>query len=603
MGFWGNVGARVRGLLQWDKERVALSLAKGGSSSTYPQSGFDLMQAYGYDQISDYLKLEHDLMSKFVDIEEMDDYETTSSALDYYADDACTQDQLNGKVIWADSPDRTVKEVITDLFDKRLRAGEEAWSQSRTLCKYGSDYEEILVTEDGVVGLNHLPPPTMRRIEGRRGELYGFIQDFKGRFGFSPDEFRQLLAQRSSGGQGAQDRMAALEDWEVLHMRLRTKQRRSIYGDSVLSPARWIWKRLMLLEDSSLVYQLQRAPQKYVFTIDVGDMPPREAFAYLNKVRQGYKKTKYYNPTTGKIDLKYNTLSPDEDIFIASRGGVPTSKVDVLNSPMWQSSEIMEYFRLKLFAAIKVPKTYLGFGDAVGKGSLSSEDVRFAKAVLRVQREMRDGYSKIARVHLAALNINPAAVDYDVYMTVPSSVFELAQLEVRNAKADFAGRMSQFVSLHWILNKVFGLSEEEIEYIIKERHEEQLADAEIQAKAMGMQMQVQTDAQMAQAAQQPAGAPPGQPAPAPGPAKQEGLASRTNIAPLSQLWTQRRQLYGYKAITERDLFAGNRDHEKKMEDNFEKMMKQDAAFAAKLDNIKDLVNEIRMTRPSPRSGK
>lgn len=591
MGFWGSVGPRIRGLLQWDKESVALSLAKGGSNSAQPQTGFDLMQAYGYDQVSDYLKLEHDLMSKFVDLEEMDDYETTSAALDYYADDACTQDQLNGKVIWCDSPDRTVKEVITDLLDKRLRAGEEAWSQTRTLCKYGSNYEEILVTEDGVVGLNHLPPPTMRRIEGRRGELFGFIQDFKGRFGSSPDEFRQLLAQRAGGGgQGPADKMTALEDWEVLHTRLRTKQRRSIYGDSVLAPARWIWKRLMLLEDSSLVYQLQRAPQKYVFTVDVGDMPPREAFAYLNKVRQQYKKTKYYNPSTGKIDLKYNVLSPDEDIFMASRGGVASSKVDVLNSPMWQSSEIMEYFRLKLFAAIKVPKTYLGFGDAVGKGSLSSEDVRFAKAVLRVQREMRDSYSKVARVHLAALNINPAAVDYEMYMTVPSSVFELAQLEVRNAKADFAGRMSQFVSMHWILNKVFGLSDEEVEYIMKERHDEQLADAEIQAKSMGMQMQVQANAQMAQGAPQPGGAAPGQ-------AAQEGVANKSGMASLSQLWPQRRQQYGYKPITEQELFAGNRDHEKRMEDNFHKVFRQDAVFTEKIGELKDLIQEIRSTRP------
>ncbi|HUV14321.1 MAG TPA: Hint domain-containing protein, partial [Acidobacteriota bacterium] len=74
VGFWGDVGSRVRGLLRFDKEQVVLSLAKGGTTSGYPQTGFDLLQAYGQDILSDYLKLEHDLMARFVDYEEMDDY-------------------------------------------------------------------------------------------------------------------------------------------------------------------------------------------------------------------------------------------------------------------------------------------------------------------------------------------------------------------------------------------------------------------------------------------------------------------------------------------------------------------------------------------------
>ena len=597
MGFWGNVGSRVRGLLQWDKERVALQLAKGGTASTTAQSGFDIMQAYGYDQMSDYLKLENDLMSKFVDYEEMDEFAETSAALDYYADDASSNDQLTGMCVWADSNDRTVKEVLFDLYHKRLRLNEDSWSDARELAKYGNTYSETLVTEDGVIGLNHLPVPTMRRIEGRRGELFGFIQDFKGRFGFGADEFKQILAQRTSGTPDPKDRMTALEDWEVVHMRLRSKQRRSLYGSSVLDSGRWSWKRLMLLEDSSLVYQLQRSPQRYVYTVDVGDMPPREAFAYLTKVKQQYKKTKYYNPQTGKIDFRLNVLSPDEDIFLASRNGVQSAKVDVLNSPMWQSAEILDYFKLKLLSSLKVPKSYLSFGEAIGRNSLSATDVRFAKAVLRLQRELRDGYSKIGRIHLAALNINPALVDFEVYMTVPSSVFELAQLEVRNAKADFAGRMSQFVSMHWILTKIFGLSDEEVEYIIKQRHEEQLADAEIQAKAMGLQTQVQGNVQMAQMQQQQQMMPQQPAQPPAGQKAQEGASVADSFSSLSQLWPQRRQMYGYQPITEKSLFAGNRDHEKRIEDNFDKLMKNDAGIVNRLSDLKDLINELRVSRP------
>jgi len=602
MGFWGDIGHRVRGLLRWDKEQVVLNLAKGGTASGYPQTGFDLLQAYGHDVLSDYLKMEHDLMSRFVDYEEMDDYPELASAIDIYADDATQTESLQNRAVWIDSPDKTVQTILEDLFWRRLRIDEEIWEMARTLVKYGNNYEELLVTNDGLVGTNFLPPPTMRRIEGRRGELFGFIQDYKGRFGYSPDEFKQLLTQRMAGGSGQQQKYAALEDWEVSHMRLRSKHRRAIYGYSVLEPARWIWKRLMLLEDAAMVYRLQRAPQRYAFYIDVGDMPPKEAMAFLHKIRQQYKKTKFYNPQTGKLDLKFNPLSQDEDFFVPVRKGVQQTKIDVVGSPSWQHMEDIEYFKLKLYAAIKVPKVYLGSEAPRAKGVLSQEDVRFARTVLRLQRELRNGMKKMARVHLAALNINPGAVDYDIHMTTPSSIFELAQLEVRNARADFAGRMNQFVSLHWILQKIFGLSDTEIEYIIKERHQEQLADAEIQAKSMGLQMDVQNQGAIQQQAAQAEiqtrqASAQQQMEPQQGQAAEDLRRRIRDMGSLSRTWTQTRQNLGYRPITEQELFAGNRDHEKLVEDNLDKIMGANNGMVKRLGELGQVINELKAGMP------
>jgi hypothetical protein len=354
----------------------------------------------------------------------------------------------------------------------------------------------------------------------------------------------------------------------------------------------------MLLEDAAMVYRLQRAPQRYAFYIDVGDMPPKEAMGFLHKMRQQYKKTKFYNPQTGKLDLKYNPLSQDEDFFVPVRKGVQATKIDVVGSPSWQHMEDIEYFKLKLYAAIKVPKVYLGSEAPRAKGVLSQEDVRFARTVLRIQREVRNGIKKMCRVHLAALGINPGQVDFEVYMTTPSSIFELAQLEVRNAKADFAGRMSQFVSLHWILQKVFGLSEEEIEYIIKERHQEQLSDAEIQSKAMGLTMDVQNTAALKQQAastslqqQQMATAQPNTQA-------AEDLRKHIRASgSLSHMWPQMRQNLGYRPISEQELFHGNREHEKLVGDNLEKILESNTSLARRLAELGQLVNELKMSMP------
>jgi len=312
---------------------------------------------------------------------------------------------------------------------------------------------------------------------------------------------------------------------------------------------------------------------------------------------------------SGKLDLKFNPLSQDEDFFVPVRKGVQQTKIEVVGSPAWQHMEDVEYFKDKLFAALKIPKVYLGAEAPRAKGSLSQQDVRFARSVLRLQRELRNGLKKIARVHLAALGIDPSRVEYEIYMTPPSSIFELAQLEVRNAKADFAGRMNQFVSMHWILQKVFGMSDTEIEYIIKQRHEEQLADAEVQAKAMGLQLDTQGKAQMQQAAvqgqlqlQQQAQAAQLQPPQAAG-GKQEGAASddlrkhlRDSNA-MSQIWPLMRQPGRYKSITEQELFSGNREHEKKMEEQLEQLMEGNTGLGKKLNELRELMSDLKMTMP------
>jgi hypothetical protein len=615
-------------------------MAKGTTPSGPASAGYDMLQAYGHDVLSDYLRLEHDLLSRFVDYEEMDDYPEISTALDIFSDDASQPETQINRTVWVESPDESVQRVLDDLLHKNLRIDEEIWEIARTLVKYGNDCEEILVTEKGVEGLNFLPPPTVRRIEGPRGELFGFIQDFKGKFGYGPQEFQQILTQRMStplgraGGTdkaattGYEGKVAALEDWEVVHFRLRGKHRRSLYGYSVLESARWIWKRLMMLEDAALIYRLQRAPERYAFYVDVGDLPPAEALAFVNRVRQGHKKTKYFNPTTGKLDLKFNPIAQDEDFFVPSRKGQDGTRIEVLGAPSWQHMDDVEYFRSKLFAALKVPKAYMGQEEGVARAVLSSEDVRFARTVLRVQREIRNGLAKVCRIHLAALNIDPYQVDYDIRMTVPSSIFELAQLEVRNARADLAGRMGQFVSLHWTLSNVFGFTDHDIERIIEQQEEDAIRISMNQAKAdLAVQKFQQENAppqpEVAPAAPVPApeaGAPPGQeqpppegtqpaedtaapdvPAVAAPPPAQSGTDARvsrlTAYRNKKYPLTQSRKTVRRGVITEEELFAGsNKENEKRAMDKLELLLKNDKALAVRLLEVRSLLDDMRSVR-------
>jgi hypothetical protein len=607
MGFFGKAADRVRNWSRKDKQAASVQFAKGATSSSAPAAGYDLLQSYGYDVVADYLKLEHDLLSRFVDYEEMDDYPELAAAIDIYADDSTQTDMQLNRSMWLSAPDKDIESLGNDLFHKTLRIDEEIWEIARTVVKYGNDYEEQLVNEEGVRGLNFMPPPTVRRIEGPRGELFGFIQDFKGRTGYSPAEMQQILAARAaaqSGGTMRDDKITALEDWEVVHFRLRGKHRRSIYGYSALEPARWIWKRLMLLEDAALIYRLQRAPERYAFYVDVGDLPPREAMAYVNKVRQQFKKKKFVNPSTGKMDLKWEPLAQDEDFFVPTRKGADSTRIEVVGSPSWQHMDDVEYFQRKLFSAMKVPKAYLGQEEGVARAVLSSEDTRFARTILRVQRELRNGMSKVFRTHMAAIGIDPTRVEYEIHMTTPSSIFELAQLEVRNARADLATRMREHVSLHWVLANVFSMGDAEIETVIAQREEDTIRDMAAEGKG-------QAEAQKALPPEpgfggggQPASAPatPQASAESPGGEMATGEEARQSMHKLySALKRNRRSpgsfsKRGARGITEQELFRGSREAEKRAEDKLDQVLRNNKVVAGRLKEAQGLLRELVRSR-------
>jgi hypothetical protein len=616
-GFIGGLANRVKGILSRDKEAQAKRLAKGATSAgALTGYGKDMLQVFGYDSISAYLNIENDLLARYADYEEMDDTPELSQSLNLMADEATQNDYERGVPIWITSPDKTVERMLDeDLSRRRLRLPqEEAWEITRQVLKYGNGFEELLVDETGVVGLNYLPAATVRRIEGPRGELYGFVQDYRGRYGYTPHDFQALIKRRfgspgADKGRGNKDwerpsrqKAIALEDWEVVHFRLRGKARRSIYGHSILEPARWIWKRLQLLEDAALIYRLQRAPERYAFYVDVGDLPPAEALHYVNRVKQQYKKRRFFDPSTGKLNLRWEPLSQDDDFFIPVRKDQQGARIEVLGAPAWQHMDDIEYFRDKMFAGIGVPKSYLSQEGGVPRQILSNQDVTFARLILRVQREVRNGVSRICRIHLASLGIDPYRVPYDVHMTTPSSIYDLAQIEVMNARADLAARMQAFVSEYFILNRIFKLEDEDIEKIMKQREED--------AERLNQQ-QIRASVTQGQALQQAGLAPPPEAIAAAGvPSSQTQVGKsrqsseaidalvkqladgHTGVSPLNVGAGILRDRYS-SGKWEQSIMRGNRQDEKRMEKKLDEVLVNDRALMMRLSRLDGLLQELR----------
>lgn len=463
-----------------------------GLGSTAGAFGFDYLNTntsiFG---LQDYTRIEQDLIARYVDYEDQDESPLISSALDIYSDDSTQTDHLHDHTIWVESEDEDIRKDLNFLLHHVLRVEETIWGTTRTLVKYGNDFSELVARDkEGVLAMNHLPPPTMRRIEipAEIGKFYsreqmapetvGFIYDPKGVFKISTREFVHELTSRMTNTFDPNKNplsTSVFEGWECVHMRLLGKRPDSIYGWGVGEPCRWIYKRLVLLEDSIILHRLTRAPSRYAFYIDVTGIPPQETNSYLNKIKQGMKRQKFINPSTGKMDMRYQPLSPDQDFFLATREGRESTRVEPLAGPIYDAIEDIKYFENKIFAALKVPKPFLTYEESTAKTNLSAEDARFARTVLRIQREIKNGYRKVCEVHLASRGINPNAVNFSVEMTLPSAIFELAQLEIKSAELELADKFQAYAPMGWIMTQVLGFSEDQIREMneMRKREEEQ----------------------------------------------------------------------------------------------------------------------------------
>jgi hypothetical protein len=426
-----------------------------------------------------------------------------------------------------------VRDIINDLLDRRLRIEDDIWAAIRTFTKYGNAYAEVITNEKGVLGLNWLPPPTMRRIVDQRGTLIGFVQDPSGEFGFNLTTREDLDRLRTQQGGPAQNNAVFFQSWEVVHWRLRGKQMRALYGFGVLDSARWVWKRLLMLEDSSLTNKLLKAPARFAFYIDTGEIPPREARAAVDEVRRRYKKKRIIDPSTGKLDFRFNPLEITEDFFIPTRGGKESTRIETLAGPDYDDTGVLEYFRKKLYASIRIPPQYLGGTEVTNRAALVQEDVNFARMVQRIQREFVAGLNQVVRVHLAALNIDPDSVKWDLRMPVPSSLFEMQQVEVWNARAGLAAALQPFFTGPWIMANIFHLSDEDALFAAEAKaHETEaqaLAQASVQADILQRFPELGPEGAMALGAPQPM-MPPMLPGQAPQQAPAEDVKRRVDKA-------------------------------------------------------------------------
>ena len=394
----------------------------------------------------------------YSDYEAMDYDSLIAPALDIISEESTLKNEY-GDVLTIKSSNENVKRVLHNLFYDVLNIEFNLPSWVRQMCKYGDFYLHLQISEKFGI-YNELPLSVYQvvREEGMDPENPSYVQ-----FILDPNG----LSQSNTYSARRSDQMK-LENYEVAHFRLLSDAAYLPYGRSYLEPARKVFKQLILMEDAMLIHRIMRAPEKRIFYMNVGGIPPNEIDSFMEKTVRSMKKTPYVDQETGDYNLKFNVQNMTEDFYIPVRGNDSSTKIETTKGLDYDGTTDIEYLKNRMLAALKIPKAFLGYDENLeGKSTLAAMDIRFARTIERLQRTIVSELHKIALVHLYTQGFTESdLVDFELELTGPSIVFEQEKTELYKSKVELANSISdkKILSSDFVYKNIFNLSEQEIDY-------------------------------------------------------------------------------------------------------------------------------------------
>jgi hypothetical protein len=419
---------------------------KSASGQQFKKAEYNPMNVMALNMIQNRNRSE-----RYVDFDQMEFTPEIASSIDIYADEMTTHSALT-PVLHIKCPNDEIKYVLHSLYYNIMNIEHNLFGWARTMCKYGDMFLYLdLDEEKGLQNCIGLPADQVERLEGEDPTNPNYVQ-----------------FQWNAAG-------LTLENWQMAHFRILGNDKHAPYGTSVLEPARRIWRQLTLLEDAMMAYRITRSPERRVFKIDVGGIAPQDVEQYMQKVMTQMKRHQVVDPSSGRVDLRYNPLSIEEDYFIPIRGG--QSSTEITNLPGGQFTaqiEDVKYLRDKLFSALKVPQSYLSMGDGAteDKTTLAQKDIRFARTIQRLQRVILAELEKIGIIHLYTLGYRgDDLLNFKLSLNNPSKIAEMQELEHWKSKFDIAAAATEgFFSRRWISENLLGLSQDEYLRMQREMH-------------------------------------------------------------------------------------------------------------------------------------
>ena len=421
--------------------------------TTQPSSLYGAQFNLNYQYLRTTLYSEYDVMDQDAII---------ASALDILSDESTLKNDM-GEVLQIRSSNEDIQKILYNLVYDVLNVEFNLWMWIRQMCKYGDFFLKLEIAEK--FGVYNVIPYTAYHIERIEGQNPDNPSEIKYRWnpeGFAGSSYGyySLPNQTDNDNTGI-----TYDNYEMAHFRMVTDVNYLPYGRAYIEPARKLFKQYTLMEDAMLIHRIARAPEKRIFYVNVGAIPPNEVEAFMQKTISNMKRTPYMDEKTGEYNLRYNMQNMLEDFYIPVRGNDNATKIDTTPGLSYDGIQDVEYLRDKLFAALKIPKAFLGYDENIeGKATLAAEDIRFARTIDRIQRIILSELNKIALVHLYTQGYTAENMtNFELSMTTPSIIYDQERIELLKSKAELAGTLLEqgLVPSDWIYHNIYHFSEDQ----------------------------------------------------------------------------------------------------------------------------------------------
>ena len=447
--------------------------------STAPSSLYGAQFNLNYQYLRTMIYSEYDVMDQDAII---------ASALDILADESTLKNDM-GEVLSIRSANEDIQKILYNLFYDVLNIEFNMWMWIRQMCKYGDFFLKLEIAEK--FGVYNVIPYTAYHMERQEG--YDENNPAAIRYLYNPEGINgggsvgsgyYTVNQNPDNNTGI-----VFDNYEMAHFRLVGDVNYLPYGRAYIEPARKLYKQYSLMEDAMLIHRIARAPEKRIFYVNVGAIPPNEIETFMQKTISSMKRTPMIDEKTGEYNLKYNMQNMLEDFYIPVRGNDNTTKIDTSPGLQYDGIQDVEYLRGKLFAALKIPKAFLGYEEGIeGKATLAQQDIRFARTIDRIQRIILSELNKIALVHLYTQGYTDETLtNFTLNMTTPSIIYDQERIELMKSKAELSATLLEqgLVPSDWIYDNIYHFSEDQYdEYrdLVREDAKRKFRLAQIEAE-------------------------------------------------------------------------------------------------------------------------
>ena len=453
-----------------------------------------------------------------------------NAALDILAEFTTQQNKQNKTPFTIDFKTKATNSEVTIIqqylqqWNKLQNFETRMFRIMRNVFKYG---DQFFIRDPETKKLFHIDPAKLTKIivnesEGKKPEQY-IIKDFNLNFadmvattpyqtngnslgggdGFLTGGVRGMVGNTSTTASGGRfqnaDNELAVDAEHIVHLSLSEGLDQNYpCGNSLLETIFKVFKQKELLEDAIIIYRVQRAPERRVFYVDVGNMPSHLAMQFVERVKTEIHQRRIPSSTGGGqnvIDSSYNPLSINEDYFFPQTAEGRGSKVETLpGGTNLGEIDDLRYFTNKLVRGLRIPSSYLptGADDSAAQyndgrvGTAYIQELRFNTYCERLQNLVVEEFNQEFKRYLLEKGINIDTAMFDLRFQTPQNFASYRQAEIDNARVPTFTQMSAipYVSNRFAMSRFLGMSAEEIaenERLWREENDENLQNLETDA--------------------------------------------------------------------------------------------------------------------------